>query len=131
MPTVRRFLVARVCRSSSNTLLAATVGWHVYDLTGSALALGLLGIVQFLPVIPVGLYGGALADTRDRVALARRTLVGVGLAMAALAGVGFAEAAVGWVFGLILLAAACEAIERPATGAILPALVRPEQSVRR
>ena len=124
---VRRFIVARVCRAVGNTLLAATVGWHVFDLTGSALALGLLGIVEFLPVIPVGLYGGALADTRDRVQLVRRTLVGVALCMAGLAAVAFSGGGVGWVFGLILLSAACQAIERPAMSAILPSLVPAEQ----
>jgi MFS family permease len=124
---VRWFIVARVCRGISGTLLGATIGWHVYDLTGSALALGLLGILEFMPVIPVGLYGGALADTRDRVALARRTLLGVAACLAALAFVGFSGLAVPWVFGLAVLAAACQAMERPATAAILPALVPTEK----
>ena len=99
IPAVRRFLVARICRAVGSTLLAATVGWHVFDLTGSALALGLLGIVEFLPVIPIGLFGGALADTRDRVRLARRMLLGVAACMVALAVVGFTGVGVPWVFG--------------------------------
>lgn len=125
IPAVRRFLLARTCRAIGSTGLAATVGWHVFDLTGSALALGLLGIVEFLPVIPVGLYGGALADTGDRVRLARRTLLGVAACVAGLAATGFLEASVGWVFGLILISASFKAIERPALGAILPSLVPP------
>lgn len=124
---VRSFLLARMCRAVGSTLLAATLGWHVFDLTGSALALGLLGIVEFLPVIPVGLTGGALADTRDRVALARRMQAAVVLCMAALAAVGFSGAGVGWVFALVLVTAACQALERPSTGAILPTLVAPER----
>lgn len=127
IPAVRRFLGIRVCRSMGSTLLQATVGWHVFDLTHSTLALGLLGIVEFVPVIPVGLYGGALADTRDRVLLAQQTLLAVTVCLAALSGVGFSEAGVGWVFALILLAATAQAIERPATGAILPALVPRER----
>lgn len=125
IPAVRRFLVARTCRSVGSTLLAATVGWHVFDLTGSAFALGLLGIVEFLPVIPIGLYGGALADTRDRAKLARRMLVGVATCLAGLAAVGFLGAGVGWIFGIVLVSASFQAIERPAMGAILPSLVPP------
>lgn len=119
--------MARVFRAMASTLLAATLGWHVYDLTGSALALGLLGIVEFLPVIPVGLYGGALADTRDRVRHTRRTQAGVATCLALLAGVGFAGLGVGWVFGLVLLSASCQALERPALSAILPSLIPPER----
>lgn len=127
IPAVRRFLGIRVCRSMGSTLLRATVGWHVFDLTHSTLALGLLGIVEFVPVIPVGLYGGALADTRDRVLLAQQTQLAMAVCLAALSGVGFSGGGVGWVFALSLLAATAQAIERPAIGAILPALVPTER----
>lgn len=40
--------------------------WLVYDLTGSTLNLGLLGVFQFAPVLVLGLVGGALADVVDR-----------------------------------------------------------------
>lgn len=120
---LRPFLAARFLRSAASTLLAATVGWHVFDLTGSALALGMLGVVQFLPVIPVGLLGGALADSRDRVALAQRAIVGLAVVAAGLAWAAFANAPVAWVFALVLVYSAGEALERPSSGAILPALV--------
>ena len=123
--SLRPFLVARVLRATASTLVAATVGWHVFDLTGSALALGILGMVQFVPVIPVGLLGGALADSRDRVALARTGLVGLAAAVTALAVAALGGASVGWILALAGAYAAGEAIERPATGAILPALVPP------
>lgn len=112
-------------RAAASTLLAAAVGWHVYDLTGSPLALGILGVVQFLPVIPIGLLGGALADSRDRVALARRAIYGLASAAAGLALAAFSGAPVAWIFLIVLVYSVGEALERPATGAILPALVPP------
>jgi MFS family permease len=123
---VRPFLAARILRSAASTLLAATVGWHVFELTGSTLALGALGVVQFLPVIPIGLLGGALADSRDRVALARRAILALALAAAGLSGAALAGASVEWVFLLVLVYSAGEALERPSSGAILPALVPTE-----
>ena len=127
LATVRRFLIARVCRGTAAGLVGATAGWHVFDVTGSVLALGLLGVIQFLPVIPVGLWAGALADTRDRVLLTRLAQLGIMLCAAALAGVAILGGAVEWIFGAILLFACFEALERPANGAILPALVSAEQ----
>jgi len=43
--------------------------WLVYDLTGSTLNLGLLGVFQFAPVLVLGLVGGVLADVVDRKTL--------------------------------------------------------------
>ncbi len=42
--------------------MAATLSYHIYDVTGSFAALGILGLVEFLPVIPVSLFGGVAAD---------------------------------------------------------------------
>src|SRR5947207_13289025 len=44
----------------------AAIGWHVFALSHSAFHLGLIGLVQFLPVLCLMLVGGALADTYDR-----------------------------------------------------------------
>ena len=49
---------------------------QVYDLTGSNFLVGAIGLVELVPLIVFGLYGGALADHVDR----RRLLVGSGLA---------------------------------------------------
>jgi hypothetical protein len=42
------------------------VGWHLYALTGSALDLGLLGLVQFAPTVVLTLFVGHMADVYDR-----------------------------------------------------------------
>lgn len=45
---------------------ATIVGWQVYELTGSVLDLGLVGLFEAIPSILVALYAGHLADLRDR-----------------------------------------------------------------
>ncbi len=53
----RAFLTARGLASLSSLMLGVAVGWHVYDLTGSALALGLIGLSQFIPALLLALPG--------------------------------------------------------------------------
>jgi hypothetical protein len=40
--------------------------WVVFELTGSALHLGVLGALRILPLLAIGLFGGVLADIVDR-----------------------------------------------------------------
>ena len=50
------------------TLLRAAVAWHVFEISGSAFHLGLIGLVQFVPALALTLVGGAVADAYDRSA---------------------------------------------------------------
>src|SRR5476649_468850 len=42
------------------------LNWHIYLLTKSAVALGLLGLARFLPIMVFGLLAGSFADTHNR-----------------------------------------------------------------
>ena len=53
------------------SLVAATLSYHVFIVSDSYAALGLLGLVEFLPVIPGSLVAGVVADRYDR----RRILI--------------------------------------------------------
>ena len=57
--------------------------YQLYHLTGSNFAVGLLGIIELVPLVVFGLYGGALADHVDR----RRLMVGTGVAQVLLTAV--------------------------------------------
>ncbi|MEC5388186.1 MFS transporter [Uliginosibacterium sp. H3] len=74
------FWFGRVFTSMSNNMLAVAVGWQMYDLTHSAMDLGLVGLVQFAPALLFTLIVGHVADRYDRrriitVCLALQTLV--------------------------------------------------------
>jgi MFS family permease len=108
----------------AHSLLTATLAWHVFAMTGSAFQLGMLGLVAFLPVLPMSLLGGALADSRDRrkvAALAQSaSLVGAAaLGLAALHGADSLQL----LFGMAFALAVALAFERPAGAALLPTLV--------
>ncbi|HSD39716.1 MAG TPA: MFS transporter [Rhodocyclaceae bacterium] len=74
------FWLGRVFTSMSNNMLAVAVGWQMYDLTHSAMDLGLVGLVQFAPALLLTLVVGHVADRYDRrkiitLCLALQTLV--------------------------------------------------------
>src|SRR5690606_30035626 len=60
------FWLARVCTASGFQMLTVAIGWHLYELTGSVLDLGLVGLVEFLPRVLFILFTGHVVDRYDR-----------------------------------------------------------------
>jgi MFS family permease len=61
-----RFALCRFLTTLSWQMLAVAVGWQVYALTHDPLALGLVGLSEFLPFLCLVLIGGHVADRADR-----------------------------------------------------------------
>jgi len=124
LPDVRYFVAARFFGMSGRSLLHATLAWHIFALTGSEFWLGIRGLVEFLPVIPVAMLGGAIADARDRrnvIWLARAASL---LCAAALwLGAGHTEHPLALILAAALGLAVTAGFEFPAGQALLPALV--------
>jgi hypothetical protein len=47
-------------------MTAVAVAIQVYDITKSSFAVGIVGIAQLLPLVVLGLFGGAMSDSYDR-----------------------------------------------------------------
>jgi MFS family permease len=60
------YLASRLSLIVATQMLSVAVGWQVYEITGQALALGLSGLVLFVPGFLLALPGGHVADRRDR-----------------------------------------------------------------
>lgn len=107
-------------------LTVVAVGLQVYALTGSTFSVGLLGVFALVPLVVLGLYGGALVDAYDRrtVALwasAVLWIVTIALAVQAWLGLDSVPA----LYGLVALQSAAFAVNNPARSAIIPRLVEP------
>lgn len=105
-------------------MLGVAVAWELYELTGSALDLGLVGLVQFVPMVLLTLVVGHVADRYDR----RLIVIACEVVKAAIAAALAAGAIGGWqtrsmIFGLIALLAAAQAFENPAMSALVPEVV--------
>jgi len=95
-------------------------------LTGSYVVVGLVGAVEFIPIIVFGLLGGAIADVLDR----RRVILSTEAAQLACSGVLMANALLPdpqvWViFVVAAVAASANSIQRPSTDAMQARLVEP------
>ncbi|WP_321818003.1 MULTISPECIES: MFS transporter [unclassified Paraburkholderia] len=120
----QRFWGARVLASLSFQMLAVAMGWHIYALTKSAFALGLVGLAQFLPMFLLTLVVGHVADRYDR-----RRIAAVCQTIECAAALTFACGTFGgWLSAPIIYAlAACvgaaRAFESPAISSLLPGVV--------
>jgi MFS family permease len=100
------------------------VGWQLYALTGSAFDLGLVGLVQFVPVAVLTLVVGQVADRYDR----RRVVVVCEIVQAAATTVLALGSLGGWLgraglLGTVAVLGAARAFENPARAALVPRLV--------
>ena len=120
----RLLFTTRTAANTANQMQAVAVGWFIYDLTGSALALGLIGLVQFIPPLALTLVAGQIVDHYSRRLIliccyALELTVSVGLLLLAV----FAERPVGLIFGLLLINAVARTFEAPALQSLVPSTV--------
>jgi MFS family permease len=118
------FWCARTSTTGAIQMLAVAVGWQLYELTNNPLDLGIVGLVQFVPLVTLALLVGQIADRYDRRALVRITQVAKAVAAAALA----ISTAAGWVtrelmFTIMFVIGVARAFEIPMLQAILPDIV--------
>jgi MFS family permease len=125
--SVRPFRLLFYSRMFVNLALqmqAVAVGWQIYDLTGSALDLGLVGLVQFLPPLALTLPAGQIADRYDRRTI---LLACYAVELAAMTGLLaltlFVRDPIAGIYVMLLLAGIARAFELPALQAIMPAMV--------
>jgi MFS family permease len=104
------------------------VPWQVFSLTHSSLAVGLLGLVEIVPLVAFSIWGGALADSSDRRRVMLVAQVGAMATSLALAAVSLApRPPLVAIYALSAIASAFAAVDRPARTATVPNLVPPEQ----
>jgi MFS family permease len=120
----RRLWVGQLISLVGRQITLVAVPFQVYSLTRSALDVGLLGIVQAVPLICGSLGGGAIADRFDR----RRVLIVTQLCLATCSGLLALGAFIGHpalleIYAVVALAALVGAVDAPTRTAIIPNLV--------
>src|SRR6478735_5317763 len=65
-PEFRALLGARLTTALASSALVTVVAFQTYDITRDPLSLGWLGLVEAIPALSLVLFGGHLADRRDR-----------------------------------------------------------------
>ncbi len=118
------FWLARLSATMGYHMMAITIGWQVYELTNSALDLGLIGLIQFIPSVLLTLLIGHTADRYDRRMIVRGAqsiyvLVAVILTFAFSTGALTREL----LFGAVFLIGCARAFEMPTAHTLASTLV--------
>jgi len=116
--------------SAGTQMQVVAVSWQVYLLTHSAIALGLIGLVQAIPRLIFSLVGGVFADVFDR----RKLLLIIEIVLASTSAVLalctiFHVINIAIIIVVVLIAASVSAFEFPTRQAIVPSLVRREEMI--
>jgi MFS family permease len=105
-------------------LTVVAVPYQVFDLTGSTLAVGLLGLAQLIPLLVLSVIGGALADAIDRRKILIWSPILLASTSAGLMWNALAEDPLIWpLFVLSAINAGVSALDGPARQAMVPGLV--------
>src|SRR6478609_8321932 len=73
----RNFLWTRLLGTTANQMLMVALAWQIYDISGSAWDLGLVGLMQFIPALLLTLPAGQWVDRVDRRRVLAPALVSV------------------------------------------------------
>lgn len=129
------FWLARTASDFGFQMLSVAVGWQVYGITGRALDLGLIGLVQFVPSLLLALPAGHLADQFERRRVVLYSQIGQWAAIVALTALTWLHGSRSWasdipldetsVLALLFVMGVARAFEAPAMQSMLPALVPP------
>jgi MFS family permease len=125
------YLGSRSLSEFAYQIAGVAVGWQIYALTHSALDLGLVGLVQFLPSALLMLPAGHVADRypRNRVVLVCSTLEA--LAAAYLVVITYTgQVAVGSIYAVLAVFGIASAFDSPASAALLPAVTSADRLQR-
>lgn len=124
----RRLFASQFISGLGTMVSYVAVPWQVYELTGSNALVGLLGLVQLVPVVVCGLLGGAVADRVDRKRLLMGSEALMALCVAGLwANSLLAAPNLVVIYGLVALLQGASGFHRPALEALTQKVARPEE----
>ena len=102
---------------------SVAIAWEIYQRTGQALSLGIVGLIQALPVMLLALPAGYLADIFNRRRLVMLSLLGMTVTSLALAALSFSKGSVSLMYIFLFLDATAVTLGRPARTALVPQLL--------
>ncbi len=122
-PFVRAFAAGRFSAVAGYQIISVAVGWQLYERTGQAWALGLVGLFEVAPVLLLMVAAGSAADRFPRRLVGMLAHSVLALAAAGLALVTWAHGPVPLVYGLVVMVGIGRAFGAPAVNTILPQLL--------
>jgi MFS family permease len=133
LPDFWHLLITRGCATLASRALVVVVGYQVYELTKSPLALGLLGLVEAIPALSLALYGGHVADRYERRSILTTslpTLSACAAVLGVLTAVSHHGLTLASLYGVIFVVGIARGLAEPATSALEAQVVPADLIVR-
>jgi MFS family permease len=126
-PPYRRLFLGNTVAQLGQQMTNVAVAIQVYSISHSSFFVGLVGVFALVPLVVLGLYGGAIADAVDRRTLSLVASAGLWAVSVALAVQAFAGNGSVWVlYGLVAVQSGFYAVNNPARSAMVPRLLDKE-----
>lgn len=120
----RNYLAGAFVSNVGTNVQGWALAWHVYQLTGSSLMVGMLGLVRVGPLLVFTLFGGVVADQADRRKVLLATQSGMALTALALFGLSLRQEQTLWpMYVIVALYSAARAFDGPARQSLVVNLV--------
>jgi MFS family permease len=124
----RSLFAAQLVSFLGSMVTYVALPFQMFELTGSSLAVGMLGLAELIPLLFTAFVGGALADTVDRRRMVLLTEVGLGLGSGALALTALFDHPPVWIlYAIAAYMSALVGLQRPSLEALTPRLVDREE----
>ena len=124
----RLLLISGMITYLGSMITYVALPFQVAQLTGSFVAVGLIGLVELAPLVIFGLYGGALADSVDRRTMVLSTEIAAGLLIAVLLVNAIIPSPQLWILYVVaVLLAVTDGLQRPSLDAMIPRVVAHDQ----
>ena len=132
LPEFRSLLGARALAALGMSAIATVVAFQTWEVTGEPLALGLLGLVEAIPALGLMLFGGHVADRRDRrsIILVTGSLLALGALVLALISTTGTGASFAGILAVVFAIGVAAGFERPALVAFETQVIPIEHATR-
>ncbi len=114
----RLLFTSRFAATLGEIMVNVAIGWYLYERTGDAFALGLVGLAQFIPVIMLALITGQAADRYNRKWIVLGTQLGLGLFSLGLAWLAATDGSIALMYGCIFGIGVMQAFHNPASSSL-------------
>jgi MFS family permease len=122
----RLLLIGRFITSFGSEMLSFAIGWELWLRTHSAFALGMVGLVQVIPVILLSLPAGHVADQYNRRRIVVITELFLASCVAALGWLSYTQGPLIWIYTFLLGIGIARAFNDPASSTLMPETIPPE-----
>ena len=115
----RLYFLATFLSATGEQMLSVAIGWELYERTNSAFALGMVGLVQVLPVMALSLFTGSLADRVNRKRMMLVAQIVFVVSALGLTTLSYLQGPLLLIYGCLLLNGIAASCSGPVTSALL------------